>query len=81
MLDEIKMIKEQRGEEYGDTNKSFGRIASLWSAYTGTNILPKDVAYMMALLKMSREKSGAKFDNRLDAATYCVLADEVSNAS
>ena len=73
------MIQEQREKEYGSPDESFDRIAYLWSGYLAVSVSGKDVAYMMAMLKMSREKHESKFDNRLDAASYCVLADKVNN--
>jgi phenylalanyl-tRNA synthetase beta subunit len=79
MIDDVKSIIKERGNDYGSSKDSFSKIAAMWSAYTGCNISSTDVAYMMAMLKMSREKSSPKFDNRLDAAAYCILADEVSH--
>lgn len=77
MFEEMQTILAQREVDYGKAQVSFDKIAKLWSAYIGTHIKPVDVAYMMAMLKMSREKHQPKYDNRLDAANYCVLADIV----
>ena len=59
-------------------------IANLWSAYlAGTGkltdiITPKDVAAMLALLKIARISSGhAKADNWIDLAGYAACGGEI----
>ena len=74
---ECESILLERGKEYGIPRESFNRIASLWSAYTGTNISAKDVALMLSLMKVSREKGQHKFDNIVDMINYIVLADNL----
>jgi len=66
ITDEAKaVVSGERAADYGDVNESFARIAQLWSAYTGVMLtdwsdpphrkpLPRDVAQMMILLKVSR---------------------------
>lgn len=53
-------------------------IAALWTAYTGTDVTPKDVAMMMALLKIARAKAGSKPDTYIDLAGYAACGAEIS---
>ena len=76
MLDEIKLIQEQREKEYGNTEESFQRIAVFWSNYLRIPITTENVAMMMSLLKISRTVTDKKFDSYLDAASYIVFAEQ-----
>ena len=73
-------IKKERGNSYGSVKSSFGRIAKLWSAYTGNSIQPHQVAVMMTLLKISRmttAKDEVLIDCYQDARVYLDLAEEL----
>lgn len=65
-------------EDYGSPEDNFGVIAALWTAYTGTDVTPKDVAMMMALLKIARAKAGSKPDTYVDLAGYAACGAEIS---
>lgn len=71
-LDTLKAAAEcvcgSREEDYGSPEDNFAVIAALWTAYTGTDVTPKDVAMMMALLKIARAKAGSKPDTYVDLA-------------
>lgn len=67
-----------REEDYGSPEDNFAVIAGLWTAYTGTDITPKDVAMMMALLKIARAKAGSKPDTYIDLAGYAACGAEIS---
>lgn len=67
-----------REEDYGSPEDNFAVIAELWTAYTGTDVTPKDVAMMMALLKIARAKSGRKPDTYVDLAGYAACGAEIS---
>lgn len=67
-----------REEDYGSPEDNFAVIASLWTAYTGTDVTPKDVAMMMALLKIARAKAGSKPDTYVDLAGYAACGAEIS---
>lgn len=43
-----------RETDYGTPEDSFGLIGQYWTVYTGHTITAKDVAMMMALLKIAR---------------------------
>lgn len=75
-----------REQDYGSPEDSFGTIADLWNAYLGNAILQrgwkkitaKDVAAMLALLKIARIASGhAKEDNWVDLAGYAACGGEI----
>ena len=77
----------KREQDYGSPEDNFGRIAAMWAAYMRGNcvsdgadicIAPKDVAAMMALLKIARIASGnAKTDNWVDLAGYAACGGEL----
>ena len=66
-----------REQDYGSPEDNFAVIAALWTAYTGTDITPKDVAMMMALLKIARAKAGSKLDTYIDLAGYAACGGEL----
>ena len=77
-----KCVCGGREQDYGSPEDSFGAIARLWSAYLSTKphptIKPKDVAAMMALLKIARIATGhAKEDNWVDLAGYAACGGEI----
>ena len=67
-----------REEDYGSPEDNFAVIAGLWTAYTGTDVTPKDVAMMMALLKIARAKAGSMPDTYVDLAGYAACGAEIS---
>ena len=81
-LDTLKAAAEcvcgSREEDYGSPEDNFAVIAELWTAYTGTDVTPKDVAMMMALLKIARAKAGSKPDTYVDLAGYAACGAEIS---
>jgi hypothetical protein len=82
ITDEAKtIVAGDRASDYGDASESFTRIAKLWSAYTGTNISPWDVAQMMILLKVSRAKTSRKRDTLVDIVGYAECASQLTTAS
>lgn len=66
-----------REQDYGSPEDNFAVIAALWTAYTGADITPKDVAMMMALLKIARAKAGSKPDTYIDLAGYAACGGEM----
>lgn len=67
----------EREQDYGTPEDSFSLIADLWTAYTGFELSSKDVAMMMALLKIARIKKGDKADSFVDLAGYAACAGEI----
>lgn len=69
-----------RNKQYGDPLENHTDIARFWSAYLGQPeaITPKDVAVMMALVKIARSKMpNPHRDNYIDAAAYLAIAGEI----
>lgn len=67
-----------REQDYGSPEDSFATIAALWTAYLGAEIDSKDVAAMLALLKIARIAAGhAKEDNWVDLAGYAACGGEI----
>lgn len=54
-----KCVCGGRDSDYGAPEDNFGTIAKLWTIYRGTTFTAKDVAMMMALLKIARIRNGA----------------------
>jgi hypothetical protein len=68
----------ERETDYGSPEDSFTIIADLWSAYMGHSYTAKDVAMMMALLKVARIKAGNTPDSFIDLAGYAACAGEIA---
>ena len=71
-----------REQDYGSPENSFNRIADMWNAYLADTLMAqidaKDVAAMLALLKIARIASGhAKADNWVDLAGYAACGGEI----
>ena len=79
ILDKAKeTINGVRQDAYGNPEDSFSAIAELWTAYTGIEFTPHDVAMMMALLKVARIKCGAgSEDSYVDLCGYAALAADM----
>lgn len=83
-----------REQDYGSPENNFRTIASMWNSYlygaglienhteNWKGIMPKDVAAMLALLKVARIASGhAKADNWVDLAGYAACGGEIEAGS
>lgn len=71
-------VCHNREADYGSPEDSFGMIARLWSAYTGYEFNPADVAVMMVLLKAARIAGGSRsMDNWVDIAGYAACGGEI----
>lgn len=71
----------QRETDYGNPEDNFTMIAKLWTDYMnvpGVLFTAKDVAMMMALLKVARIRSGkGSLDSFVDLAGYAACAGEI----
>lgn len=75
-----RCVTGDREQDYGSPENNFKIIAEFWSAYTGCEIKSKDVAAMLALMKIARIKSGhAKSDNWIDLAGYAACGGEIED--
>lgn len=79
----------EREGEYGTPERNFDTIARLWTAYLNARVpdngfrgtllvTPKDVAMMMALLKVARISVGNKADSFIDLAGYAACGGEIA---
>lgn len=84
ILDEPTILEEAQGivdgerrEEYGDVNDAFMCIAGMWSSYLGSRVTKYDVAHMMIMLKLARNRNNYKADSMRDVAGYAYCADKM----
>ena len=71
VLDEARRLTSgDRNAQYGPPDQDFQRTAQMWGAYLGTDVKPSDVAWMMTMLKASRNRHQQKRDNYVDAIGY-----------
>ena len=68
----------EREQEYGTPENNFALVGKLWEAYSGQPFSAKDVAMMLALLKVARIKTGVKGDSFVDLAGYAACAGEIA---
>ena len=80
ILDEAKVIiNGERRDQYGNPEDSFRMIDAFWSFYLGQSISAQQVAEMMILLKLARQKTGeGKRDNFVDMCGYAALAADMA---
>ena len=78
----VRCVVGDREEDYGTPEQNIERIAMFWNAYFDSyRISAKDVAAMLALLKIARIASGhAKSDNWVDLAGYAACGGEIEAA-
>ena len=78
ILEQAKIcVCGHRQTDYGSPEDNFLNIAKLWSAYKDIKFTSKDVAVMMALLKVARIKAGNTSDSYIDLAGYAACAGEI----
>ena len=74
----LDAVTGSREQDYGKPEENFAVIARLWSAYTGYEFKPDDVAIMQILVKVARVASGnAKADNWIDIAGYAACGAQI----
>lgn len=78
-----ELVNGDRNNAYGPPSQDFARTAQMWSAYLGVPVEARDVAAMMAMLKLSRIRwSPERRDHWVDLAGYaacgwdCVQAED-----
>lgn len=79
------LVSNDRNDKHGDKVDNHENIARLWSGFIqnktklNINILPEDVANMMALLKIARTQAGQHNpDDYVDACGYSAIAGEIA---
>lgn len=78
-LDAAKQcVCSDRNQQYGSPDVNMKKIAEFWTTYKGVEFSLKDVAAMMALVKIARISSGqAKSDNWVDGCGYLSIGCEL----
>jgi hypothetical protein len=77
-----RLIMDERNGDYGDAVEDFKVIAQYWNTYLrsigvrSVYLGAKEVALMMALLKIRREATHPKRDNVVDGCGYLALAQK-----
>ena len=71
------LTSRDRNKDYGHPRENFGDIAMMWSIYKGVEFTARDVAMMMILTKVCRDKNKPKEDNLVDIAGYARTAEMV----
>lgn len=75
-----KCVCHDRESQYGSPEDNFATIAKYWSFYLDKEIDAKDVAALMALMKMARIQSGRfKADSYVDACGYLACGCEIAS--
>ena len=74
ILTQVAELVEQRERDHGAYHHNFDLIAKLWSNYLDAHISARQVATMMVLLKIARQKTSPKTDDFDDAVGYAALA-------
>jgi hypothetical protein len=84
ILNEVNAILTERQAMYGASEDSFQLIADFWNTYLvrvcgiTTLVTKKDVAMLMALMKVAREMNQHKHDNLADIIGYMAHADKIT---
>jgi hypothetical protein len=78
LLEAADLVDGPRATHYGPPARNLTVTARMWSAYLGTDLSPRDVAWLMVLLKVAREANSHSHDSSVDAAGYAAIAAEVA---
>ena len=81
-----KLVSKDRAVKHGDKVINHENIARLWNGYLQNktkltiNVLPEDVANLMALLKIARTQEGEhNLDDYIDACGYLAISGEIKD--
>jgi hypothetical protein len=74
------IVSSDRNSQYGEPESNFDRIAKVWSGILNTEVAPEHVTLCLAGLKLVREATNPKRDNRVDTIGYMICDERVINA-
>lgn len=81
LLSSVYDIQNERAKEYEQKNaeRSFDKIANIFNAYRGLNLLPSDVALILRILKEVRSEHSdtVHLDSFIDGLSYESLRAEL----
>lgn len=77
----IKITTTDRNVQYGDPEDNFMTIADLWSVYLEKPLTAVDVANLMVLFKIARNKANPKDDNWVDICGYAACGCEIVHSN
>ena len=79
------LVGGDRARQHGGKTENHRNIAAMWNAYLGWRLVegglltPRDVALMMALLKIARTKAGSHNpDDYVDLCGYGAIAGQIA---
>lgn len=76
-----KYVTNDRQNDHGKPENTFGKIAQYWGVYLGTVLTDVDVAHLMILLKVARaQQNPTHVDNHADIAGYAACGCELATA-
>lgn len=75
-----KCVNGDRDLKYGKPENNFKLIAAYWGVHLGIYLTPKEVAVMLALMKIARLKSSEfeSEDSWVDLAGYAACGAEIA---
>jgi len=73
----IDLVNTDRQRDYDHPYDNFTRIAKIWSAILGVDVLPEQVALCMVGVKIAREAHAPKDDNVIDGVGYFLTLAKV----
>lgn len=74
-------VNGERDTVYGRPEDNFAHIAALWSCHLGHPVTAIDVALMMVLLKVARQRTTPNHeDGWIDIAGYAACGAEITHA-
>jgi len=76
-LNKTKAILQQRGQEYGDADLLFNKIADRFSLVLNRKIDKYTTARLLVELKLARLDMGYKEDSLIDALGYLSIAESL----
>lgn len=73
-------VMVDRAATHGEMEDTFTVIASYWSTHLDHDVFPRDVAAMLALLKLARARTNHRHaDNWVDLAGYAACGGELDH--
>jgi hypothetical protein len=75
-----ELIEGPRAEAYGDFRDNFRDTADIVNTLRGTDLEGEDIAWVLIVLKMVRERAQHKTDNLIDICGYTKLLNDYLEA-